>query len=101
MNNNVGNLELFITKDADTSSCDFDRVKVKLILLNRKIYEKESAANFSLQHIIKFENIPLGHYNMEVSCKGYLNRKGYVHVKFPGSDTHWNGHFRKSRNRKY
>ena len=101
MNENVGNLEVLITKDAATSSCGFDKVKVRLTLLNRYSYEKESADTISPRHVVKFENIPLGHYDMEVSCKGYLNKKDYVHVKFSGPDTHWNGHFRKSRNRKY
>jgi GH24 family phage-related lysozyme (muramidase) len=99
MNGNVGNLEVLITKDA--SSCGFDKVKVRLTLLNRYSYEKESARTIFPRHIVKFESIPLGHYDMEVSCKGYLIKKDYIHVKFPGSDTHWNGHFRKSRNRKY
>jgi len=35
MNKNVGNLKVFITKDADASSYGFDNVKVKLTLLNR------------------------------------------------------------------
>jgi GH24 family phage-related lysozyme (muramidase) len=100
MNKKVGHLELFITKDSDASSCGFDNVKAKLTLLNRYSYEKESADTISSRHIVKFENIPLGHYDMEVSCKGYLNKKDYVYVKFPGPDTHWNGHFRKSRNQK-
>lgn len=99
MNKNVGNLEVFITKDA--SSCGFNKVKVKLTLLNRYSYEKESADTIFPRNIVKFENIPLGHYGMEVFCKGYLNKKDYVHVKFSGEDTHWNGHFRKSRNQKY
>jgi N-acetyl-anhydromuramyl-L-alanine amidase AmpD len=101
MNNNVSNLEVFITKDAGASSYGFDNVKVKLILSNRYSYEKESTDTIFPRHIVKFENIPLGHYNMEVSCKGYRNKKEYVHVKFPGPDTHWKGHSRKSRNRKY
>ena len=99
MNKNVGNLEVFIAKDA--SSCGFDKIKVKLTLLNRYGYEKESADTVSPRPTVKFENIPLGHYDMEVSCKGYLHKKDYVHIKFPGEDTHWNGHFRKSRNQKY
>lgn len=101
MNKKVGNLEVFITNDSDISSCGFDNVKAKLTLLNRYSYEKESTDTISPRHIVKFENIPLGHYDMEVSCKGYLNKKDYVYVKFPGPDTHWNGHFRKSRNQKY
>jgi hypothetical protein len=99
MNEKVGNLEVIITKDA--SSCGFDNVNVKLTLLNKYIYEKESVVTILPKHIVKFENIPLGHYNVEVFCKGYLGKKDYVHVKFPGPDTHWNGHFRKSRNKKY
>jgi uncharacterized protein (TIGR02594 family) len=101
MNKNVGNLEVFITKDADASSCGFDKVKVRLTLLNRYSYEKESTDTIFPRHTVEFENIPLGHYDMEVSCKGYLIKKDYVHVKFPGPDTHWKRNFRKSRNRKY
>jgi N-acetylmuramoyl-L-alanine amidase len=90
-----------ITKDADTSSCGFDKLKVKLTLSNRYRFEKERTDTIFPRHIVKFENIPLGHYDIEVFCKGYLIKKDYVHVKFPGPDTHWNGHFRKSRNRKH
>lgn len=32
MNKDVGNLELFITRDADALSCGFDNVMVKLTL---------------------------------------------------------------------
>ena len=101
MNENVGNLEVFITKDAGASSCGFDNVKVKLTLLNRYrySYEKESAGTIRRRHIVKFENIHLGHYRIEASCKGYLKTAEFVHVKFPGEDTHWKGNFRKSRNR--
>ena len=101
MNENVGNLEVLITKDEGASSCGFDKIKVRLALLNRYSYEKESARTIFPRHIVKFESIPLGHYNMEVSCKGYLIKKDYVHVKFPGPDKHWKGNFRESRNRKY
>lgn len=99
MNEKVGNLEVFITKEA--SSYGFDNIKVKLTLLNRHIYEIESSDTVNPRHVVRFENIPLGHYQIEAFCKGYLNKKDFVHVKFPGPDTHWNGHFRKSRNQKY
>lgn len=101
MNEKVGNLEVFITKEASPYCCN--NVKVKLTSLNRPIrnYEMESADTINPRHSVKFENIPLGHYKVEAFCKGYLNKNEFVHVKFLGADTHWKGHFRKSRNRKY
>ncbi len=100
MHETVGNLEVLIMKEGSPYS--FNNVKVKLSLLNRVNYdEMESADTIKPRHSVKFKNIPLGHYRIETSCKGYLNENDFVHVKFPGPDTHWNGHFRKSRNRKY
>ena len=101
MNEKVGNLEVFIRKEA--SSYGPNNVNVKLISLNRLIrnYEMESADTINPHHSVKFENIPLGHYKIEAFCKGYLNKNEFVHVKFSGADTHWKGHSRKSRNRKY
>lgn len=103
MNKKIGNLEALITKKASSRYYGSDNVTVTLISLNRPIrnYEMKSTDTINPRHIVKFENIPLGHYKVEVSCKGYLNKNEFIHVKFPGADTHWKGHFRKSRNRKY
>ena len=103
MNEKVGNLEVLITKEASSSYYGFNNVTVKLIPLFRTIrnYESQSTDTISPCHRVKFENIPIGHYQVEASCKEYLNKSDFVHVKFPGADTNWNGHFRKSRNRKF
>lgn len=103
MNEKVGNLEVLITKEASSSYYGFNNVTVKLISLISPIrnYESQSTDTISPRHRVKFENIPLGHYQVEASCKEYLNKSDFVHVKFPGADTHWNGHFRKSMNRKF
>ncbi|MFZ1986720.1 MAG: lysozyme, partial [Desulfatitalea sp.] len=100
MNESVGNLEVFITKGASPYCAN--NVKIKLTVLSRPIrsYEMESVDSINPQHRVKFENIPLGHYEIEAACKGYINKKDFLHVKFPGADTHWKGHFRKSRNSK-
>jgi hypothetical protein len=100
MNDKVGNLEIFIKKEA-SSHCA-NNVKIKLTSSYRpvSIFESESIDKTSNRHRIKFENIPLGHYRIETFCDGYLKKNEFVHVKFPSEDTHWNGHFRKSRNSK-
>ncbi len=98
MNVKVGNLEVLIAKDPSAScACN---VKVKLIPLSRPIgiFEMDSADTINPQHRVKFENTPLGPYKIVVSCKGYMDKEDFLQVKFPGADTHWNGHFRNSRN---
>jgi hypothetical protein len=99
----VGNLEVLITKEASSYYYGSNNVMVKLLFLNRPIrnYEMKSADGITPSHSVKFKNIPLGHYKIEVSCEGYLKENDFVHLKFPNPDTHWNGHFRKSTNRKY
>jgi GH24 family phage-related lysozyme (muramidase) len=99
----VGNLEVLISKEAPSNYYGFNNVMVRLLSLNRPIrnYEMKSADTINPRHSVKFENIPLGHYKVEVSCKGYLCKNDIVYVQFPGSDTHWKGHFRRSRNRKF
>lgn len=95
---NIGNLEVFIAKGS-SPSCPYN-VKVKLIPLCKPmgLFDMDSIDTISPLHRVKFENIPLGYYKIEVSCKGYINKNDFLQVKFSGKDTHWNGHFRKSKN---
>lgn len=98
MSEKVGNLEIFIIKEASTH--DSSNVKIKLKSLHRPstIFESKSTDTINTKHRLKFENIPLGYYRIEASCEGYLTKNELVYVKFSGGDTNWKGHFRKSRN---
>jgi type VI secretion system secreted protein VgrG len=98
MGEKSGNLELIIS----TGAPDNQAIAVKMISHKKppKYYVKEIQGGFNLRKIVVFADLPLGFYDVEISTRGSVIKKELVHVKFPGEDTHWNDHFRHSRNTK-
>ncbi len=99
MDKNVGNLEVLIDKKTKAYCSENVTVKITSRAKPHKSYSSITNDGIHSKHMAKFTNIPLGFYDLEALCKGYINKKESVQVKFSGEDTHWNGSFRKSRNR--
>ncbi len=100
MDGKVGNLEVFIKKKTNAYCRENVTVKITSRAKPHKSYSSITNDGIHSKHMAKFTNIPLGFYDLEALCKGYVYKKECVQVKFSGEDTHWNGSFRKSRNRK-
>lgn len=100
MDKKVGNLELFI--DAGIGHNCLKSISAGITSCNRpfKQYSQKLENSLDSCHTIRFFDLPLGFYNIEVACNGYITGRETFHVKFPGKDTHRNGHFRHSRNSK-
>jgi len=97
-NSDVGNLDVIVTK-AISGNC-LRKVKAKITSLHdpNSTFQIQNSDALRVQQKFEFKKVPIGHYKIEIFCDGYYTKDGLVHLKLPGGDTDWKGHFRKARN---